>query len=599
MSASDLPVMTSRIFLSLMLFSLVGACGGSGGGPGGGGTTPPSSDASLSDLTATAGALSPTFSPGVLAYTVGPAVIGGSTTVTATAANPAANIKINGATTLSAVPSAAISLPAGLTPVTILVTAADGVTQKTYTIVFQRAFAAQLAYVKASNTNAGDLFGFSVAVSGGTLVVGAPGEASVSTSQADNSQVDTGAVYVFVDVGGAWVQQAYLKASVTGVDRFGHSVAIDGDTLVVGAFVEDSVATGVNGNATDNTATDSGAAYVFVRSAGVWLQQAYLKASNTTAGDHFGHSVSVSGDTIVIGARREDSNASGVNGNQLDESATDAGAAYVFVRAAGVWSQQAYLKASSPDAGDEFGYAVAIDGDTIVVSAEYEDSNASGINGNSADDSLGESGAVYVFARVAGAWSQQAYIKASNPGGNDQFGYAVALSSGTLAVAARLEASSATGVGGNQADNGAAGSGAVYVYDRVGGTWSQSAYVKAANTGTGDEFGSSVALYGDTLIVGAILEDSAATTVNGNAADNSAADSGAAYVFLRTGGVWAQHSYLKMSNAEAGDWAGFAVAVHGGTVVVGSVAEDSNATGVGGNGGDNAAASSGAAYTFR
>lgn len=595
MASLRVPELAAKALGGVLLTALLAACGGSGGGS----TVPPSSDATLSGLTASAGALGPAFTPTVLSYVVGPSLLPGTTTVTATTASSSASLKVNGVTTSSGSPSASLTLPVGLTPVTILVTAADGVTQLTYTIVFQRSLSAQQAYLKASNTDAGDLFGYSVAVSAGTLVVGAPGEASASANQADDSQADAGAAYVFVLVADAWVQQAYLKASVTGSDRFGHAVGVDGDTIVVGAFLEDSSATGVNGNASDDGATDSGAAYVFVRTAGVWLQQAYLKPSNTTAGDQFGHSVSISGDTLVVGARREDSSANGVNGNQLDESASDAGAAYVFVRAAGVWSQQAYLKASNPDAGDEFGYSVAIDGETLVVSAEYEDSNASGINGNGADDSLGESGAAYVFVRVGGAWSQQAYLKASNPGANDQFGYAVALSGNTLAVAARFEASSATGVGGNQADDGASGSGAVYVFDRAGGLWSQSAYVKAANTGIGDEFGSSVALSGDTLVVGAILEDSAATALNGDASDDSAADSGAGYVFLRTGGGWTQHAYLKMSNGNAGDWAGFAVATGGGTVVVSGVAEDSNATGVGGNASDDSAVTSGAVYSFR
>ena len=132
-------------------------------------------------------------------------------------------------------------------------------------------------------------------------------------------------------------------------------MAVSGDTVVVGAHREDSNATGVNGNQSDNSAVDAGAAYVFVRSGTTWSQQAYLKASNTGAGDCFGCSVAVSGDTVVVGALGEDSNATGVNGNQSDNSAADAGAAYVFVRSGTTWSQQAYLKASNTGAGDLFG----------------------------------------------------------------------------------------------------------------------------------------------------------------------------------------------------------------------------------------------------
>ena len=165
-------------------------------------------------------------------------------------------------------------------------------------------------------------------------------------------------------------QEAYVKASNTGAaDFFGWSVAISGDTVVVGAPGEDSSATGVNGDETNNSASAAGAAYVFTRSAGAWSQQAYLKASYTWPDDNFGWSVAVSGDTVVVGAYREDSLATGVNGNQIDNSATDAGAAYVFTRSAGAWSQQAYVKASNTGAGDRFGWSVAIDADTVVVGA--------------------------------------------------------------------------------------------------------------------------------------------------------------------------------------------------------------------------------------
>src|SRR5262245_48839547 len=163
-------------------------------------------------------------------------------------------------------------------------------------------------------------------------------------------------------------QQAYLKASNTDAgDLFGFSVAISGDTVVVGAFVEASAATGVNGNQAHISAVNAGAAYVFVRSAGVWSQQAYLKASNTNAGDYFGGSVAIDGDTLVVGASGEASAATGVNGNQTDNSAPGSGAAYVFVRSGMVWTQQAYLKASNTATADEFGGVVDISGDTIVV----------------------------------------------------------------------------------------------------------------------------------------------------------------------------------------------------------------------------------------
>jgi len=175
------------------------------------------------------------------------------------------------------------------------------------------------------------------------------------------------------------------------------SVAVSGNTIVVGASLEGSNATGVNGDQTNNSAPQSGAAYVFVRSAVAWSQQAYLKASNTEAIDAFGFSVAGSGETVVVGAR-EDSNATGVNGNQSDNSAPLSGAVYVFVRSAGVWQQQTYLKASNTEAGDYFGWSVAVSDDTVVVGAPDEASNATGVNGNQSDNSAPQSGSAYVFS---------------------------------------------------------------------------------------------------------------------------------------------------------------------------------------------------------
>ena len=145
-------------------------------------------------------------------------------------------------------------------------------------------------------------------------------------------------------------------------------------------------------------------------------QQAYLKASNTEADDQFGGSVAVSGDTVVVGATGEDSNATGINGNQNNNSAVNAGAAYVFVRSGATWTQQAYLKASNTGANDVFGISVAISGDTVVVGAANEDSNATGINGNQSNNSAADAGAAYVFVRNGTIWTQQAYLKASNTG---------------------------------------------------------------------------------------------------------------------------------------------------------------------------------------
>ena len=337
----------------------------------------------------------------------------------------------------------------------------------------------QQAYIKASNAEAGDSFGqsLSLSVDGNTLAVGANTEASNATGingdQSDNSVIAAGAAYVFVRSGTSWSQQAYIKASNTGAsDQFGVSLSLsgDGNTLAVGANAEASNATGINGDQSDNSASFSGATYVYVRSGTSWSQQAYIKASNAEASDSFGRSLSLSvaGNTLAVGASGEDSNATGINGDQSDNSAGTSGAAYVFVRSGTSWSQQAYVKASNTEASDRFGLAVSLsaDGSALAVGASGEDSNAAGINGDQSDNSASGSGAAYVFVRSGAMWSQQAYAKASNTGGDDQFGAAVGLSAdgNTLAVGADDESSNATGVGGDQSDNSASRSGAAYVY---------------------------------------------------------------------------------------------------------------------------------------
>jgi len=394
-------------------------------------------------------------------------------------------------------------------------------------------------------------------------------------------------------------QQAYIKASNPGAgDDFGHGVAISGDTVVVTARFEDSNATGINGDQSNNSAKDAGAAYVFVRSGGGWIQQAYLKASNTEEGDQFGSSVAISGDTIIIGAIGEDSAAAGLNGDQADNSKPDAGAAYVFVRNAGTWSQQAYIKASNPDIADLFGWSAGLSGDTAVVGAWLEASAATGINGNQNDNSAGVAGAAYVFVRTAGNWSQQAYLKASNTNAADSFGYALGISGNTIVVGAPFESSNARTINGNQHDNSASVSGAAYVFVRNGSTWTQQSYLKASNADAADVFGWSVAIAGETVLVGAPYEASDSGGVNSNQNDNTAALAGAAYVFQRSGNTWSQQAYLKAATPDPTDFFGWSVALFGDKAVVGAQGEASDASGVNGNQQNNTSLFSGAAYVF-
>jgi hypothetical protein len=196
----------------------------------------------------------------------------------------------------------------------------------------------------------------------------------------------------------------------------------------------------------------------------------YVKASNPGAFDLFGRNVALSGDgvTLAVGAPQEGSNATGINGDETDNSANQSGAVYVFTRDGTNWSQQAYVKASNTGLDDWFGYSVALssNGDSMVAGALFEDSNAVGIDGNGNDNSAEDSGAAYVFIRNGEEWSQQAYVKASNTGAVDVFGASIALSGDglTLAVGAYLEDSNATGIGGDQDDDSVNQSGAVYLY---------------------------------------------------------------------------------------------------------------------------------------
>jgi trimeric autotransporter adhesin len=459
------------------------------------------------------------------------------------------------------------------------------------------------SYVKASNTGLGDQFGWQVALWGDIMAVSAYREDSLATgvggNQGNDNLPNSGAVYVFRRSGASWQQEAFLKASnPDDSDEFGYTLALWDDTLAVGAWGERSATTGIDGNQSDNSARDAGAVYVFRRTDTTWAQEAYVKPSNTGQRDEFGASLALWEDTLAVGAPEEDSSATGVDGNQLDENAADSGAVYVFRRTGTDWAQEAYIKASNTEEFDEFGVGVALYGDTLAVSAYLEDSGAPGVGGEQGDRSAIDSGAVYVFRRTGTEWAQEAYVKASNPGDNDQFGWKIALWEDTLAVSALLEDSSATGVNGNQGDNAASDSGAVYVFRHDGASWAQDVYLKASNTGAGDQFGASLALAGNVLVAGAPLEDSRGTEQGGSPDENGAGDSGAAYLFQRPAGAWTPPLFVKAGVADAGDRFGSSVAIVADMLVTGAQFEDSASQGLAGNPDDNGVLDSGAGYVF-
>ena len=319
--------------------------------------------------------------------------------------------------------------------------------------------------IVASDAEEFDYFGVSSAISGDTAVVGAYYE--------DTGGSSAGSAYIFTRSGTTWSQQQKIQASdAAASDFFAHSVDIDGDTVVVGAFGEDT------------GATNAGAAYIFTRSGTTWSQQAKIQASDLQTGDYFAQSVGIDGDTVVLGARNEDTGGS------------DAGAAYIFTRSGTTWTQQQKIVASDAQASDYFGIHLAISGDTVVVGAYVEDTTAT------------DAGAAYIFTRSGTTWSQQQKIQASDAEASDRFGYKVGISGDTVVVGAYQE------------DTGGSNAGAAYIFTRSGTTWTQDKKIQASDAQAGDKFAGSVDIDGDTVVLGAQHEDT------------TASDAGAAYVFI-------------------------------------------------------------------
>ena len=353
-----------------------------------------------------------------------------------------------------------------------------------YVFILENNMWTQQAYLKASNPGSEDQFGGrvnfnwnSIDISGDTIVIGAAHEDSDGSSQSDNSKQDSGAAYVFIRNNGTWTQQAFLKLSTpNSFVEFGRAVAISGNTLIISS---DEIA-------------GSGAAYVFNRNNGIWVQTARLEASSTSSSDHFGVDLGISNETIVVGSYFEDSIAS------------NSGAVYVYKKINGIWQEQTILKASNAGENDTFGRSVSISGNTIVVGASRESSNAIGINGNGLDNSLNHSGAAYVFTENNGTWFQQAYLKASNTDENDLFGTSVKINGNIIIVSAINEKSFTSQIDGDQGNTTNFSIGAAYVFERNGNTWQQTSYLKPSNINQSFiGLGSSVAFWGNSPVVSA------------------------------------------------------------------------------------------------
>lgn len=243
------------------------------------------------------------------------------------------------------------------------------------------------AVVALGSVNA---FGASVSIDGDVLAVGAPRSGAASR----------GAVFVFRRSGTTWLAESTIAASNAGAgDYFGQSVCLSGRTLAIGAIGEASLVGGVNTAGTDNSGTFAGAAYVFEYEVGAWSQRAYLKAHNPSPQDRFGTRVSVRGDIVAVGSPNESSDGTGIDPEPSDDLASS-GAIYIFERKDGVWAARTFLKASNPDASDQFGYGFGWDGIRLAVGSWSEGTSLGGVDNperNPSDNSAAGSGAVYMF----------------------------------------------------------------------------------------------------------------------------------------------------------------------------------------------------------
>jgi len=458
-------------------------------------------------------------------------------------------------------------------------------------------------------------------------------------------------------------RQGYLKASnAEAFDSFGKLVLSgDGNTLVVGSE-EASKATGINGDQSDNSAVAAGAAYVFVKNKDhQWQQQAYLKASNTGESDRFGDALAISadGNVLAIGATRERSNATGINGNQADDSAPESGAVYIFRRNNDQqWQQEAYIKASNTEAKDLFGQALALSGDgqTLVVGAKGEDSDAIGENGTQDNNNSKNTGAVYIYKLTKKGWRQTTYLKPPKSIKGIRFGASVSLNQNgkTVVIGAPyykydsnkkklgtayiysfknnhwhfvselvtkeqwfigLGDSVSISADGDTAAVGASGvgaarddpptnitTGAAFIFQRQEKKWVEQAHVLSDSINSGDSFGNAVDLTadGNILLVGAAREGSSSAGIN-SIPNTKLLLSGAAYLFERDPkGQWKQTNYLKSLIRYYEGAFGRYVAIddNGNTIAISAEYDTGINTGVAADPHKTGAHTSGAAHTF-
>ena len=386
----------------------------------------------------------------------------------------------------------------------------------------------------ASNRQVEDWFGYDVAISDDYAIVGAHYEDEDANGA--SFKRNAGSAYIFKLSAGVWVQQQKIVATDRAADnRFGYSVAIDGEYVIVGAEGESSSA---------------GAAYIFKRTGTTWTQQQKIVAADRAADDQFGRSVSISGEYAIVGAESEDHDASGGNTESL------AGSAYIFKRTGTTWTQQQKIVAADRGRYDYFGAAVAISGDHALVGAHYEDHDANGTN------FVANAGSVYTFKQTNGVWSQQQKIVASDAGAQDVFGYSLAISGEYAIVGAEGENNDAGG------DNYRTDAGAAYIFKQTAGVWSEQQKIVPSDREKYDYFGVSVAINGNFAIVGAYWEDENTT------GSDSLSSAGSAYIFQQTNGVWNQQQKIAASDRAADDQFGKSVAISSNYALVGAHKDD-------------------------
>lgn len=439
-----------------------------------------------------------------------------------------------------------------------------------------------IGFIKAINSDSADKFGNAIDVSGDgiTLAIGHQLDDTDSSGgsadpAAPNDLYNSGSVHIYKSQNGLWVHDGYIKADNSDIgDQFGGSLSIshDGTTMVVSARREQSLDPL---DPLNNDGTDVGAIYVFEKTNDVWAQTDYIKPDYQSFknNNYIGDTVRISGDgnTLAFSVKGDRSDATIINGDQNDTSATsNRGAIWVYTKDIDDnWVVEAYLKRSYPDAGDNFGsgsFDMSEDGSVIVAGANAEDSCSTVVNGDQSNDDCADRGAAIVFEKTSGSWAETTFLKPSNSFHiRMTFGSGVSISrdGSTIAVAAISDRSLLTGINPIGMTDDTFLVGAVYVFVRSAASWVEEAYIKPSNTLSSQQFSTALTLDadGNTLVVGAVNERSTGIGIQGDDTDQSLTYAGAAYVFKKNNYEWTQKAYLKAPNSQIDDRFGSVVAI--------------------------------------